>query len=160
MADVDETEDTLEGNARLKAITLVEATGKPAVADDTGLEVDALNGRPGVYSARYAGENVTYTDNVNKMVLEMQHIETDNRTGAVSNCGPSKVPDGRELISEGIVDGLIAETPSPGGGFGYDPLFIPHEGDGRTFAQMDLEEKNAISHRGRAFRVLRSLIGS
>ena len=158
--DVDETEDTLEGNARLKATALVEATGKPAVADDTGLEVDALDGRPGVYSARYAGENVTYADNVNKMVLELQDVETDSRTARFRTVALLRFPDGSELISEGTVDGVIAETPSPGGGFGYDPLFIPHEGDGRTFAQMDLKEKNAISHRGRAFRALRNLIGS
>ncbi len=154
--DVDETGTTLEENARLKAVALVEATGEAAVADDTGLEVVALDGAPGVYSARYAGEHATYADNVAKLVAALAgHADRRARFRTVAL---ARFPDGREVVAEGVVDGVIVETARGDAGFGYDPLFAPNEGGGRTFAEMTFDEKHAISHRGRAFRALNALL--
>jgi XTP/dITP diphosphohydrolase len=150
--DVAETGSTLLENARLKAQALVEATGQAAVADDTGLEVVALGGAPGVYSARYAGEGATYSDNVAKL-LDALRDSTDRRA-RFRTVALARFPDGREFVAEGIVDGVIAESARGEAGFGYDPVFVPADGDGRTFAEMSQEEKNAVSHRGRAFRAL------
>jgi XTP/dITP diphosphohydrolase len=150
--DVDETGDTLEENARLKAVALAEATGEPAVADDTGLEVFALDGAPGVYSARYAGEGATYADNVAKLVASLDGVA--DRRARFRTVALACFPDGREVLAEGVVDGTIATTARGDGGFGYDPVFVPAEGDGRTFAEMTPDEKHAVSHRGRAFRAL------
>ncbi|MBA2609275.1 MAG: RdgB/HAM1 family non-canonical purine NTP pyrophosphatase [Actinobacteria bacterium] len=152
VADVDETDDTLEGNARLKAFALVNATGLPAIADDTGLEVDELGGAPGVYSARYAGADATYADNVCKLHEAM--IGASTRTARFRTVALAGFPDGTEIIGHGVIEGVIADDPTGDGGFGYDPLFIPTDGDGRTFAEMTLDEKERISHRGRAFRAL------
>jgi XTP/dITP diphosphohydrolase len=152
VADVDETGDTLEENARLKAWALVNATGLPAVADDTGLEVDALDGAPGVYSARYAGEHATYADNVQKLWEAM--IGAATRTARFRTVALAAFPDGAEVIGHGVVEGVIADKPRGDNGFGYDPLFIPAGGDGRTFAEMTRAEKERVSHRGRAFRAL------
>ncbi|MEY2474236.1 MAG: XTP/dITP diphosphohydrolase [Actinomycetota bacterium] len=150
--DVDETGDTLEENARLKAWALVNATGLPAIADDTGLEVDALDGAPGVYSARYAGEHATYADNVQKLWEAM--IGAATRTARFRTVALAAFPDGAEVIGHGVVEGVIADDPRGDNGFGYDPLFIPDNGDGRTFAEMTRAEKEHVSHRGRAFRAL------
>ena len=150
--EVDETADTLEGNARLKAEALCAATGKAAVADDTGLEVEALGGRPGVYSSRFAGSHATYADNVSKLLHELHGVE--NRRARFRTVAFVMFPDGHEVIAEGIVDGQIAAEGRGDDGFGYDPVFIPDDGDGRTFAEMTLAEKQIISHRGRAFRAL------
>ena len=150
--EVEETADTLEGNARLKAKALCAATGEPAVADDTGLEVEALSGRPGVYSSRFAGANATYADNVAKLLKELEGV--DNRRARFRTVALVAFPDGREVSAEGLVDGNIATDARGGEGFGYDPLFVPDEGDGRTFAEMTLGEKQTVSHRGRAFRAL------
>ena len=150
--DVEETEDTLEGNARLKARALLEATGEATVADDTGLEVDALGGRPGVWAARYAGEGATYADNVEKLLSELRGV--DERSARFRTVALVCLPDGREVMAEGWVTGRIARAPRGTGGFGYDPVFVPDDGDGRTFAEMTPAEKEAISHRGRAFRAL------
>lgn len=155
--DVDETGDTLVANARLKAQALVDATGKPAIADDTGLEVDALGGAPGVYSARYAGENATYEDNQNKLLAALS--QENVRTARFRTVAILVRPDGSEVVAEGAVEGVICRSRA-GEGWGYDPVFVPLEGDGRTFAEMSGAEKNSISHRGRAFRLLRELIGS
>ena len=152
LADVDETADTLEGNARLKAVAVAEATGEVAVADDTGLEVLALDGRPGVWAARYAGPGATYGDNVAKLLAELEGV-TDRRA-RFRTVALARFPDGRELVAEGVVDGEIAAAPRGSGGFGYDPVFVPAGGDGRTFAEMTRAEKEAVSHRGRAFRAL------
>lgn len=154
--DVEETGDTLEENARLKASALAEATGMPAVADDTGLEVEALGGAPGVFSARYAGEHATYADNVAKLLAELAALPDRGgaRKARFRSVAFVKFPDGRELWREGTVDGWIADTPRGQAGFGYDPVFVPEEGDGQTFAELDAAEKHAISHRGRAFRAL------
>ena len=154
--EVDETAATLEGNARLKARALVEATGEAAVADDTGLEVDALGGRPGVRAARYAGEGATYADNVAKLLAELDGVA--DRTARFRTVAVACFPDGADLVAEGEVSGRIALTPQGAGGFGYDPVFVPDGGDGRTFAEMSADEKHALSHRGRAFRALAALL--
>ena len=154
--DVDETGTTLEENARLKAVALVEATGEAAVADDTGLEVVALDGAPGVWSARYAGEDATYADNVAKLAGALEGV--DDRRARFRTVALARFPDGTELVAEGVVDGAIAESPRGDRGFGYDPLFVPDEGDGRTFAEMTADEKHAVSHRGRAFRALDAML--
>ncbi len=155
--DVDETGDTLLDNARLKARALVAATGLAAVADDTGLEVTALGGAPGVYSARYAGEGATYADNVAKLLGALQGV--GDRRARFRTVALAAYPDGTEQWAEGVVDGTIAETARGEAGFGYDPVFIPDEGAGRTFAEMTPEEKHRVSHRGRAFRALGALLG-
>jgi len=150
--DVDESADTLEGNARLKAQALCAATGEPAVADDTGLEVEALDGRPGVHSSRFAGPHATYADNVAKLLADLEGVE--NRRARFRTVALVCFPDGREVAAEGTVDGMITTEARGDEGFGYDPVFVPDEGDGRTFAEMTLSEKQAVSHRGRAFRAL------
>ena len=153
--DVVEDGDTLEANARLKAAALVEATGTAAVADDTGLEVDALGGAPGVHSARFAGEDATYADNVAALVEALMAVDDPaDRRARFRTVALARFPDGTEVVAEGAVDGWIALAPRGEEGFGYDPLFVPDEGEGRTFAEMSAEEKNALSHRGRAFRAL------
>jgi len=150
--DVAETADTLEGNARLKAVALCDATGEAAVADDTGLEVRALGGRPGVYSSRFAGPDATYADNVAKLLADLEGVA--DRRARFRTVALVRFPDGREVAAEGVIDGHIEPAPRGTLGFGYDPVFVPDEGDGRTFAEMTLAEKQAVSHRGRAFRAL------
>jgi XTP/dITP diphosphohydrolase len=152
--DVEETEDTLEGNARLKAMAVMRATGDAAVADDTGLEVDALGGRPGVFAARYAGPDATYADNVAKLLGELEGVPPEGRRARFHAVAVAIFPEGREIIAEGWVEGTIADGPRGDGGFGYDPVFVPDRGDGRTFAEMTTEEKAGVSHRGRALRAL------
>ena len=150
--DVVEDADTLEGNARLKAVAICEATGLAAVADDTGLEVAALDGAPGVYSARYAGEGCSYADNRAKLLHELDGV-TDRRA-AFRTCVVVRRPDGSEVVADGVCAGTIAVSPGGDRGFGYDAVFVPDDGDGRTFAEMTEDEKHTISHRGRAFRNL------
>jgi XTP/dITP diphosphohydrolase len=150
--DVVEDADTLVGNARLKAAAIAAATGMPAVADDTGLEVDALDGRPGVRSARFAGPSATDADN-RSLLLGSLEGRTD-RAARFRTVVVVRWPDGRELVAEGVCEGSIAEVERGERGFGYDPLFVPDEGDGRTFAEMTAAEKHAVSHRGRAPRHL------
>lgn len=152
--DVVEDAPTLEGNARLKARAIAAATGQAAVADDTGLEVDALGGAPGVLSARYAGDDATYAGNVAKLLAELDGVADAERTARFRTVALVAWPDGRELAVEGVVEGRITTEPRGDGGFGYDPVFEPVEGDGRTFAEMASHDKHAISHRGRAFRAL------
>jgi XTP/dITP diphosphohydrolase len=155
--DVDETGETLLDNARLKARALVAATGEAAIADDTGLEVVALDGEPGVYSARYSGEHATYADNVARLLVELDiagaHDVGQRRARFVSVVLVA-FPDSDELWAEGKIDGSIAPSAVGSGGFGYDPVFIPDGFDGRTFAQMTAAEKHRISHRGRALRAV------
>lgn len=153
--DVVEDADTLEGNARLKAVAICEATGKPAMADDTGLEIDHLDGAPGVHTARFAGENATYSDNVAKTLAVLKGVPVENRTARFRTVALIAYPDGSELVAHGVVEGHIAIAASGKGGFGYDPVFIPVDGRNETFAQMDPTMKHSISHRGRAFRALK-----
>jgi XTP/dITP diphosphohydrolase len=156
--DVVEDGDTLEDNARLKAVALVEATGEAAVADDTGLEVDALGGAPGVHTARYAGEHATYADNVAKLLTSMDGVA--DRRARFRTVALARFPDGRELVASGEVTGTITTERRGDEGFGYDPVFAPDEGDGRTFAEMPPTEKHALSHRGRAFRALAAALST
>jgi XTP/dITP diphosphohydrolase len=158
VADVEETGATLLENARLKAQALVTATGVAAVADDTGLSIDALDGAPGVRSARFAGEHATYSENVGKVLAELDHVANADRAARFSTVALVLMPDGSEWSCEGVIEGVIARAPQGSEGFGYDPIFLPQGGDGRTFAEMALEEKNALSHRGRAFRSLARLL--
>jgi XTP/dITP diphosphohydrolase len=154
VSEVDETGDTLLDNARLKAAALVDATGLPAVADDTGLAVDVLDGAPGVRSSRYAGPAATYADNVAKLLQALDGIPDDRRTARFETVALARFPDGSEVVATGAVEGRIAVRPRGDGGFGYDPVFVPVEGDGRSFAEMTPGEKHDLSHRGRAFRAL------
>ena len=154
VTDVDETGTTLVENARLKAAAIAAATGEPAVADDTGLLVDALDGAPGVWSARFAGEGATYADNVAKLLKELDGVAPAQRTARFETVALVRWPDGREVVATGAVDGVIATEARGSRGFGYDPVFVPSEGDGRTFAELLPLEKHAVSHRGRAFRAL------
>jgi XTP/dITP diphosphohydrolase len=155
--DVEENAETLEGNARLKAVAIAAATGMGALADDTGLEVDALKGAPGVRSARYAGEPSDSAANIEKLLRELESIGAttpEERRARFRTVILVQWPDDSETIAEGTVSGFIATQQHGNGGFGYDPVFVPDEGDGRTFAEMDAKEKHAISHRGRALRSL------
>ena len=150
--DVLEDADTLEGNARLKAVAICAASGLPAVADDTGLEVFALGGAPGVYAARYAGEGCSYADNRNKLLRELG--DGNDRRAQFRTVAMVRWPDGSELAVDGVCPGTITRAERGARGFGYDAVFVPDEGDGRSFAEMTDDEKNAISHRGKAFRNL------
>ena len=152
--DVNETGTTLLENARLKAAAIAAATGEAAVADDTGLAVDALDGAPGVYSARFAGEGATYADNVAKLLKELDGVAPERRTARFATVALIRWPDGREVAATGEVEGVITTAPRGERGFGYDPIFEATEGDGRTFAELLPVEKHALSHRGRAFRAL------
>jgi len=155
LGDVVEDADTLVGNARLKADAVCNATGLPALADDTGLEVDALHGAPGVRTARFAGEQATDADNRAKM---LQELSGKTRSCRFRTVALLRFPDGREVIAEGVCEGSIAEAEIGERGFGYDPIFIARDGDGRTFAQMTVDEKHELSHRGKAFRALSQLL--
>jgi XTP/dITP diphosphohydrolase len=153
--DVEETEPTLAGNALLKAHAVLAATGLTAVADDTGLEVDALGGEPGIYTARYAGPDATYDDNVAKLLEEMEGVR---RRSARFKTAVALVDEhGRELTVEGVVEGEITTERRGAGGFGYDPIFSV---GGRTFAEMGSEEKHHISHRALALRALAVALGA
>lgn len=144
--EIPETQPTIEGNALQKARYVYEHTGLNCFADDTGLEVEALNGAPGVYSARYAGEHVSYADN---NVLLLKNLAGCENRKARFRTVIALIVDGKEYLFEGRVEGTIATEPHGEGGFGYDPLFVP-EGSQLTFAEMSSEAKNKISHRGRA----------
>jgi XTP/dITP diphosphohydrolase len=150
---VDETGETLEENALLKARAVTEALGLPAVADDTGLEVAALGGRPGVRTARFAGEDATYSDNVRHLLREMDGF--DDRRARFRTAVALVMPDGAEIVVDGSLDGVIAEAARGSGGFGYDPVF---EVQGRTLSEMGVAEKNKISHRARALRSLADVL--
>lgn len=153
--DVVEDADTFVGNARLKAAALVAATGLAALADDSGLEVDALGGAPGVISARYAGEDASDADNVDRLLTEMAaHPDPGDRRARFRCVIVLQRPDGTEVVADGTVEGHIAVQPRGGGGFGYDPVFVPDQGDGSTFGEMDPAAKHAISHRGKALASL------
>jgi XTP/dITP diphosphohydrolase len=153
LPDVPEDADSFLGNARLKAIAVARATGEPAVADDSGLEVDALGGAPGVWSARYAGEHASDEENVTKLLAALAGVPDERRVARFRAVVVLRWPDGREVAAQGVVEGRIAHAPRGSGGFGYDPVFVPTEGDGRTFAEMS-DEKHRISHRGRSLRAL------
>jgi XTP/dITP diphosphohydrolase len=147
--DVEETGESLEENALLKARRVVKATGLPVLADDTGLEVAALDGAPGVHTARFAGDGARYEDNVAKLIETLRDV--DDRRARFRTVVALVFPDGTELVAEGSLGGVIADAPRGTRGFGYDPVF---EVDGKTLSEMSLEEKTAVSHRARAIRAL------
>ena len=157
LSDVAETETTLIGNARLKAIAVGRATNQPALADDTGLEVDALNGQPGVFTARFAGPGATDEQNRRKLLDALN--QNSNRSARFRTVILLLWPDGKEIICEGVCEGSIAPEQRGDRGFGYDSVFVPAAGDGRTFAQMSVEEKHQYSHRAIAFRLLAKRLG-
>jgi XTP/dITP diphosphohydrolase len=152
--DVEETGSTLEENATLKAAALADATGLPAIADDTGLYVDALGGDPGIYAARYAGEGATYADNVRKLLAELEGVPAERRAARFETAAVLVDPFGATVVALGTLRGGITTKPRGSNGFGYDPVFAPAEGDGRTLGEYSDEEKHALSHRSRAFRAL------
>jgi len=156
MPDVVEDSETLEGNAVKKSLEIYEYTGIPALADDTGLSVDALNGAPGVYSARYAGVNASYDDNVNKLLDEMLAVDEEQRGAEFRTVMAYTDGDGT-LTAVGATRGRITMDKRGLGGFGYDPVFLP-EASELTYSQLDLAEKNRISHRGKAVSAIISLL--
>jgi len=148
---------TLLENARIKARAGLALTGLLTVADDTGFEVDALGGRPGIHAARYAGPDATYADNVRKLLGELAGVPPAQRTARFRTVCVAAFPDGSEEAVEGVLEGRVIDAPRGGGGFGYDPVFVP-EGETRTFAELGPDEKNRISHRARAARALAALL--
>ena len=150
--DVVEDAGTLEGNARLKATAICVATGMPAVSDDTGLFVDALGGAPGVDGAYYAGPEATYAENRAKLLAALDG--SSERSASFRTVVMVVRPNGNEVVATGVCHGTIALAEMGTRGFGYDLIFIPRDGDGRSFSEMTDAEKNAISHRGRAFTAL------
>lgn len=154
-SDVEEVGETLEENAVLKATAVARETGLPALAEDTGLEVEALGGAPGVRSARFAGAGKDYRANNEKLLRLLEGVR--NRRARFRTVAVLALPDGRMWKTEGVLKGKIAEAPRGEHGFGYDPLFIP-EGETRTLAEMLPEEKNVISHRRRALEAMRTIL--
>jgi XTP/dITP diphosphohydrolase len=151
-AEVVEDRDTLEGNAEKKAVETARACGAWALADDTGLEVEALGGAPGVYSARWAGPGCSYVDNCAKLLRELSGVPPERRNARFRTVMALSSPEGRVERVEGRLDGAVAAAPRGSGGFGYDPLFLLP--DGRALAELSADEKNAVSHRGRALRAI------
>ncbi|NNN01117.1 MAG: RdgB/HAM1 family non-canonical purine NTP pyrophosphatase [Acidimicrobiaceae bacterium] len=157
--EVEETEDSLEGNALLKARALVEVTGCAAIADDTGLFVDSLDGAPGVLSARYSSERATYESNVAKLLHEMKEVPDSKRSASFRTVICVAFPDGSSTMVEGLLRGTITRSPRGENGFGYDPVFAV-EHDGPTLAEMTAEEKNSMSHRAIALLALAQSLGA
>jgi len=151
---VEETGATFEENALIKARALVTEAGELAVADDSGIEIDHLGGAPGVRSARWTEEG----DWIPRVLRELEGVTAHGRTCRYVCAAAAVWPDGREEVVRGIVEGMVADAPRGDGGFGYDPIVVPTEADGRTFAELSPDEKHAISHRARAFRALAPLI--
>jgi XTP/dITP diphosphohydrolase len=149
----EETGATLRENALLKARAALAMTGRPALADDTGLEVDALDGRPGIHAARFSGPGATYESNRRRLLAELEDVEPARRTARFRCACVACLPGGRELVAEGVLEGRITTAPRGANGFGYDPLFEV-EDTGRTMAELTEDEKNAVSHRARAVRAL------
>ncbi len=155
--EVIEDGETCEANAVKKARAIADATGLPAIADDTGLEVDALGGRPGVCAARYAGEGATYEDNCRKLLHELAGVPRERRTARFVTVAALAIPADGVQVALGALEGLIAEAPSGTQGFGYDPVFLVPE-LGKTLAQLSVDQKNRISHRAKAFAIVRELL--
>jgi XTP/dITP diphosphohydrolase len=156
--DIEETGDTFEENARLKAQAYKKAFGLPALADDSGLEVDALGGEPGVRSSRYAGPDATDAENNAKLMAALQGVPEGQRGARFRTVIAYVDAGGAEIVVDGTCEGSIGFEPHGSGGFGYDPLFLPSEAPGRTMADLTMAEKNAISHRGAALRALRDAL--
>jgi len=157
--DVEEPHDSYLHNALEKAHAVARALGIPAIADDSGIEVDALGGAPGPRSARYAGQDATDARNLQALTRALRGVPAGGRTARYRCVAAVAWPDGRERHAEGVCEGALASTPRGSGGFGYDPIFVP-EGWDRTMAELMDHEKDRISHRGRAFRALRDLLAA
>ncbi|MBH0203155.1 MAG: XTP/dITP diphosphatase [Nitrospira sp.] len=155
--EVEEDGATCEANALKKAREIAAATGLPSVADDTGLEVDALGGRPGVFAARYAGEGATYEDNCRKLLKELDGVPQARRTARFVTVAALAMPGGETRVATGALAGVIADACAGSQGFGYDPVFFVPE-LGRTLAELTAEEKNRISHRAKAFRAMADML--
>ena len=151
--DVDETGTTFAENAFIKAAAAFKKTGMPSVADDSGLVVDALNGEPGVYSARYAGENATDEMRIEKLLRNLEGVPTEKRTAHFVSSICCIIDENTIITAEGTCNGIIAEEPKGDGGFGYDPVFLTD--NGKSFAELTAEEKDKLSHRGKALRAMR-----
>jgi XTP/dITP diphosphohydrolase len=162
LGNIEESGETLLENARLKAEAVAKASGAPAIADDTGLFIDALEGLPGVRSARYAGDDASDEENVEKVLASLSLLAKDGvsatRKAAFHTVAIVVFLDGEEVSFEGVTSGSITTSKKGSEGFGYDVIFVPDEGDGRTFAEMSSHEKHAISHRGKAFRGIKPLL--
>ena len=154
--EIIEDGDTFEANAQKKAETLMKKLGLPVLADDSGLAVDALGGRPGVYSARFAGENASDADNNRKLLSELREVPEKQRTARFVCVMSLVMPDGAVYTTRGEAEGCILREARGENGFGYDPLFYVKEYD-KTFAELSAEEKNAVSHRGKALRSMRKI---
>ena len=159
--DIPETGSTLQENSLQKALYLFERTGLPCFADDTGLEVDALDGAPGIYSARYAGPGHDSNANMDKLLAELEirrsesaNDEKESRRARFHTVVTLILTDGQPRFFEGVCEGAIAREKHGSGGFGYDPVFLPDAYPGRTLAEVSEEEKNAVSHRGKALRMM------
>jgi len=153
--DVAETGITFEENALIKARAASASTGVLALADDSGIEIDAIGGAPGVHSARWTEQH----DWIPRVLRELLWVPPAERTARFVSAAAAVWPDGRSVVCRGVVEGHIPSSARGEGGFGYDPIFVPVEGDGRTFGEMTADEKHALSHRGRAFRALRDELG-
>jgi XTP/dITP diphosphohydrolase len=155
--EVEETGDAYLENALLKARAVAASTGEAALADDSGIEVDALGGGPGARSARYAGRGASDEENLRTLIRAVAGVPAAGRTARYRCIAAIAWPDGAELWAEGVCEGALSRRPRGSGGFGYDPVFVP-EGWERTMAELAPQEKDRISHRGRAFRALRKLL--
>ena len=153
VGDVVESGLTFTENALLKAREVAAATGLPALADDSGITVVALNGMPGIFSARWAGPGAGDVANLQLLLAQIEDVPDQHRGGAFVSVAALVAPDGREFVEEGRVDGVLIREPRGENGFGYDPIFVP-DGEARTTAELSAAEKDAISHRGRAFRAI------
>lgn len=155
--EVEETGTTFEENALLKAREICKLSGKPTISDDSGLEIDALDGAPGIYSSRFMGEDTSYDIKNNALIEKLENVADPDRTARFRCCMALVLPDGREFVTEGAMEGIIAREPKGINGFGYDPiLFIPEYN--RTSAELSSKEKNNISHRGEALRKMIEVI--
>ncbi len=154
----EEDGDSLEANARIKARAALAVTGLPAIADDTGLEVDALGGAPGIHAARYAGPQATYDDNVARLLSALAEVPDAHRAARFRTVCVALHPDGREWVAQGVLEGVIGRERRGTGGFGYDPVFVLP--DGRSLAEIAAAEKNSISHRARAVRALAAALST
>lgn len=155
--EVEEIGTTFEENALLKAREICKLSGKPTISDDSGLEIDALDGAPGIYSSRFMGEDTSYDIKNNALIEKLENVADPDRTARFRCCMALVLPDGREFVTEGAMEGIIAREPKGINGFGYDPiLFIPEYN--RTSAELSSEEKNNISHRGEALRKMIEVI--
>ncbi len=155
LSDVEETGETFSENALLKARSGCKESGLPCIADDSGLMVDALDGRPGVYSARYMGEETPYPEKMTYLVKELENVPEEKRTARFVSCAAVVFPDGSEYTVTGTCEGRIGYTPRGGNGFGFDPIFYVGE---KSFAELSAEEKDAISHRGNSLRKLKEML--